>query len=365
MDRYTRWAATTMAIGLAGLFACGDNTNLPTEAQAPKFSPTKPHFEEWPDSAAYVEAGIQVGSLSLTSSGSFAGDFSSYSASGSLHFTWANDVALSEVGTLINNSHAVINSHPPASVHKELFVLPVSSGDTTISTGAIGTLGRTCGLTGQNTASGTVQQIVKSPSTSFAVTMWQSSGDRPGDDNSEPACPLPKARVSLGYGGRSGQDISITLPSGETATVSVDGSGSAKQDAGAADISSYAWTVGGSLFSTSSSFTLSVGGGSSSATANLAATDGDGFMGSASGSVAIEYFDPCDDPMTITVESCLDNPPSSGESTSMDGGSQDPGIYHSGTLTDKWVCYVHDWYEWNGSAWVYDTTDLDYCDLES
>src|SRR5690242_5752714 len=77
---------------------------------------------------------------------------------------------------------------------------------------------------------------------------------QPGSDATKPACAPPSAKLILSYGSTSGVDIEIPLPSGEVATVGVDGTGSAAGEDGGPAIASYDWTVGGTNLGGSSSF---------------------------------------------------------------------------------------------------------------
>lgn len=141
----------------------------------------------------------------------------------------------------------------------------------------------------------------------------------------------------------------------------VDGTGSAAGEDGGPAIASYDWTVGGTNLGGSSSFSSNF---SSSMGVTLSVTDQDGATASLNGSVTIDPVDPCDDPFTRTVEDCDSNPPSADDAVSYDGDSSEPGDYAGGSPTSKLVCYVTDWFEWNGSHWVYQNSHTDYCTFE-
>jgi hypothetical protein len=171
----------------------------------------------------------------------------------------------------------------------------------------------------------------------------------------------PKPKMLLNWGNSSGTDLTIYLPVGEAAPVSLNASGSSPAEVGGPSITTYSWTKNNAALSSSVSFVSTF-----SSTASLSLTVTDEITGSASqpGSVTIEPVYPCDDPFTDELEDCNSNEPGGGEEVSYGGRSEQPGWYMGGEIGSTYVCYVTDWYEWNGSGWVYTDTVVDYCTFE-
>ncbi len=343
---------------VAGLSACADTQTPMTSADdRPKPTPHAPHFDDYPDSLSWVNAALPGPSLTASSSASFVGGYTQFAGTGNFTFAWANDVLATETLTLINGLGTSLNSGAP-SVHWYRLALPVPNGDTTL-TDTITTVNRKCGLAGKHAASGKASQIVKGLSTE--VTMWSIEANTPGTDQTQPACAPPKSKLLLSHGGVSAVTLEFALPEGDATTVGIDGTGSAPGSDGGPAISSYAWTIGSTNMGSQSSFSANF---ASSQGVGLTVTDADGVTGNTSGSVTVDTANPCDDPLTRTVEDCTTNPPSPSETVSYGGGDSEPGDYVGGTHGETYVCYVTDWYEWNGSGWVYTGTDVDYCDFE-
>lgn len=171
----------------------------------------------------------------------------------------------------------------------------------------------------------------------------------------------PKPKMMLNWGNTSGTALTINLPVGEAAPVSLDASGSGPTEEGGPSISSYSWTKNNAVVSNSMSFVSTF---SSTASVSLSVTDEIAGSASQFGSVTIEPVYPCDDPFTDEVEDCNSNEPGGGEEISYGGRSEQPGWYLGGAVWSTYVCYVTDWYEWTGSHWVYTDTVVDYCTFE-
>lgn len=349
--------ATLAALTIA-LAGCSDLSTTAPDPTRPGLAPHSPHFTSWPDSASFVAAGIPMGSIAPSSTASFLSGYTQAEIDGSWHFTWANDVQLKVAGYLRNSSNTTLNGDS-SSGHWYRFALPVSSGDTAYHF-IMSTASRKCGLIAKNHASGTVYQKLTGASGS-EVVMWSQSLDIAGNDVSEPACSPPKAKMVLSHGNASGVDIDLSLPDGEVALVGINGTGSGAAEDGGPPISTYDWKLGSTDVGGSSSLSANF---SNTMTVALTVTDQDGVNGMQNGSVTITPVDPCDDPLTHGVEDCTTNPPSPNETVSYGGDGSEPATYVGGGDNSTYVCYVTDWYEWNGTRWIYDSTDIDYCTYE-
>jgi hypothetical protein len=138
----------------------------------------------------------------------------------------------------------------------------------------------------------------------------------------------------------------------------MDATGSTPGEPGGPSVTSYAWTIGGAGAGSSGTFYHAF---PSSTSVSLAVTDADGVTGNAAGSVTVNALNECDDPLTPLVEDCSTNPPSG--TVSGGGSNRDEGVWH-GMPSLTYVCYVTDWYQWNGSGWTYTNTTIDYCTWE-
>jgi hypothetical protein len=105
----------------------------------------------------------------------------------------------------------------------------------------------------------------------------------------EPVSP-PKPRISLSADGSVGADVSVTIPSGDVVTVSLDGSGSTPDDP-ALPIASYSWSADGSVIGSGVEASYTAG---SNTSFSLTVTDVAGQSASASGSLNISFD--CEDP---------------------------------------------------------------------
>lgn len=175
------------------------------------------------------------------------------------------------------------------------------------------------------------------------------------------SCAPPKPKMLLTFGATSGTDIDVSLPEGQVAEVTIDGSGSGPGQDGGPAVSSYDWKVASTDFGGDESFSTNF---VNSKSVSLTVTDADNVTASQSGSVTVDTVNPCDDPLTRTIEDCTTNPPSDNEAVSYGGSGSEPGTYQGGGGGSTYVCYVHDWFDWNGSSWIYDDTTIDYCTFE-
>lgn len=101
----------------------------------------------------------------------------------------------------------------------------------------------------------------------------------------------------------------------------------------------------------------------SSKSLNLTVTDEINATGSATGAINISYTNPCDDPRTHIVETCEEGGGGGQGQVAISGSnSRDDGEFHH--ILGEYVCYVTDWYQWNGSWWAFQWSQLDYCTIE-
>jgi hypothetical protein len=195
--------------------------------------------------------------------------------------------------------------------------------------------------------------------TVVATISWVVSvDDVVSNTGTEEDVPRPTAKFLLTGPGGSGTDIVAIIPAGTVARINLDASSSSASPGGPS-ISSFDWLLGGYP----ESFENQAFNFIATNSINLTVTDSDGVTGQASGSVTIDNADACDDPMTHGVEDCSDLDP--GATTSYEGGSSEPDTYQGQNGGQVYVCYVTDWYEWNGSSWFYSGTDVDYCGFEN
>ena len=318
-------------------------------------TPSGPMADQWPDTADFTAAGEpRSGSLTLTVSGAWSNDTTHFRAVAHILEYHGNDISGSVSARLLDNG-TTVNSGSN-SFARQIFALPLVTTDTTLVV-EIATTKR-CGLIGKS--HGTASASENASAGAVTVQFWIDSTSKDGADQTLPNCRPPNARVMLSYGAASGANLDIAIPENNVALVGIDGSGSTPGQSGGPGITGYAWLIGSTNMGGSESFSASF---SASHPVSLTVTDADGATGSATGGVTISYVDLCDDPATHDVEDCESNPPSG--SVSVDGGgSDDAQYYEGGWQWSVYVCYVTDWFQWNGSAWVYQNSHLDYCGFE-
>jgi hypothetical protein len=179
-----------------------------------------------------------------------------------------------------------------------------------------------------------------------------------------PSCQPPKSRVLVTYRGSSAADLNITIPQGSVASVTLDGTGSGPGESDGPALTQYNWQVNGTNWDNAA--TSSIGNVQASKQLALTVTDELGASTTANGSINVTWMDLCDDPVTHDVETCDGS--SQGETASVGDGYYDPIEFHTegggNTGWSKYVCYYTDWFQWNGSFWVYLDSHLDDCWFE-
>jgi hypothetical protein len=319
----------------------------------PKITARDVSRHDYIDSASYYNGGYPPPSIVNGGiSGGFNPTHTAFQATLQYEYAAVSDLDVSLLGRILDKNGTELNRDPEARSWGH--ILPISGHDS-VSTAPY-TNGRKCGINGyaEATAAATMRILMN---LSF-TEIWH-DGFTTSATATLPDCPAPKANIALSYGAATGSELHLTLPAGLSANVSGSASGSTIAD-GASPITTYAWTVGSANAGSSASFSSTF---YSTQGVWLTVTDQDGATASASGQVAIDFIQPCDDPETEETETTCDWR-SPGDEITSGNQSEEDGLPHGGSPTSIWVCYLTDWYQWNGYGWDYTGYTVDYCDLE-
>jgi hypothetical protein len=169
---------------LVGCYASNETTGL----RAPRFLPQSAQFESWPTEAEVQASGAGYPSASFPIGNQFVD--ANFRATGTLHFTWANDVTATLQATIVKQEDgSTFSQSGVESGHWYRIALPVASGDTTLVAVA-SKLNRNCGLTGTSHGHYSAKQIVTASNpTDPAITIASYDRDSDGAPVDLDACP--------------------------------------------------------------------------------------------------------------------------------------------------------------------------------
>ena len=204
--------------------ACADSP-LPTDPGAEVASPVAAFVEgQYPTEEEYLAAGGSLtGELSGTRvTGQFSADLSSWSATGSVSYNFANEVAVDLTTQVVSTAGKTINSGGQSYNYGS--TIPVLIRRTVNLTSAISTNNNKCGITGKARLIGNASlTLIKNP---WGISKaWHNKVDESAPEVTLPPCPPDPCATTPPPDDKGGEAMALLTPDGPSLSCSSDGGG--------------------------------------------------------------------------------------------------------------------------------------------